>query len=136
MATPPTPVQFVQPNLYTLSGSELNITYSTSGFDGKPHFSYQSATETLNFAGDEIQTADSPLGMLVTVFVRRTVDAGSTTFTLLVPRVNLDARERLPISTVGITTLHRFSILQTMNHGQLDRYMVQPLTGTASQVFF
>jgi hypothetical protein len=55
---------------------------------------------------------------------------------LLVPRVNLNANEHLQIRTEGITTLHRFSIIPAMLHGQLDRYIVHALHGTASHVVF
>src|SRR5437764_6208589 len=106
MATP-----FVHPNLYNLFGDGLHITYSTTGIDGKPHFTYHSATQSLSFSGDQIETQQSPLGTLVTVFIFRTIDGPSTSFTLLVPRVNLNTHEHLQISTEGITTLHRLSII-------------------------
>jgi hypothetical protein len=131
MATP-----FVHPNLYNLSGHGLHITYSTTGIDGKPHFSYHSTTQTLSFSGDQIETLQSPLGTLVTVFIFRTIDGPSTSFTLLVPRVNLNANEHLQIRTEGITTMHRFSIIPAMLHGQLDHYTVRALHGTASHVVF
>jgi hypothetical protein len=131
MATP-----FVQPNLFDLSGHGLHITYSTTGIDGKPHFSYHSTTQTLNFTGDQIETLQSPLGTLVTVFIFRTIDGPSTSFTVLVPRVNLIANECLQIRTEGITTMHRFSIIPAMLHGQLDHYTVHALHGTASRVAF
>ena len=47
MATGP----FGEPNSYDLSGHHLHVTYSTSGFDGKPHFSYQDLHQTLDFSG-------------------------------------------------------------------------------------
>jgi len=43
------------------------------------------------------------LGRLVTVFLVRTVDTGSTTFTLLVPNVNLPPSNFSNITTEGIT---------------------------------
>jgi len=55
---------------------------------------------------------------------------------MLVPRVNLDSGERLPITTDGITALHRFSVIPALNHGQLDHYTVHPLSGTAGHVVF
>ena len=134
MVTPP--AAFIQPNLYDLSGDGLHVTYTTSGFDGKPHFTYHSASQTLSFAGDQIQTIETPLGTLVTVFIFRTIDTGSTSFTLLVPRANLNPGEYLQIATEGITTLHRFSVIHALMHGQLDLYTVHALHGTASHVVF
>jgi hypothetical protein len=59
----------------------------------------QNAVQSLQFAGDQINTIETQLGALVTVFIRRTIDAGSTTFTLLVPRVNLRFGDFAPITT-------------------------------------
>jgi hypothetical protein len=51
-----------------------------------------------------------------------------------VPRVNLDQAISVPIITEGITTIHRFSIVPALNHGQTELYTVVRLTGTASAV--
>src|SRR5262245_13548259 len=74
-----------QPNLYQLSGDGIEVTYSTSGFDGKPHLSYQDAMQSKQFAGDQIRTVKTEIGTLVTVTIFLTVDSGSTSFTLLLP---------------------------------------------------
>jgi hypothetical protein len=122
------------PNLYQLSGKHLNITYSTSGIDGKPHFSYQDLQQTLNFTGDQIRSVETEIGTLVTVTIRMTVDTGGTSFSLLLPRVNIPGEQSVPIQTIGITTLHRFSVLPI--NGQLDFYTVTNLHGSAARVFF
>jgi hypothetical protein len=122
------------PNLYQLSGKHLNITYSTSGIDGKPHFSYQDLQQTLSFTGDQIRSVETEIGTLVSVTIRMTIDSGGTTFSLLLPRVNIPGEQSVPVQTVGITTLHRFSILPI--NGQLDFYTVTRLNGSASRVFF
>lgn len=82
------------PNLYNFTGynskgDKVTINYSTSSFTGKPLFNYQEQKQTLNFAGDEIRTVDTEIGTLVTVTIKKTVDTGNTTFSLLIPRVNL-----------------------------------------------
>jgi hypothetical protein len=122
------------PNLYQLSGKHLNITYSTSGIDGKPHFSYQDLQQTLSFTGDQIRSVETEIGTLVSVTIRMTIDTGGSTFSLLLPRVNIPGEQSVPIQTVGITTLHRFSILPI--NGQLDFYTVTRLHGSAARVFF
>jgi hypothetical protein len=67
----------------------------------------------------------------------RTIDAGSTSFSLLVPRVNLSAPfTSVPVSTEAVTTHHAFAIVPAFNHGQRDFYDVTPLHGTASNVAF
>lgn len=124
------------PDLYQLHGAALHITYSTTSFVGKPSFVYQDALQTLTFEGDQIRTVVTEIGTLVTVTIRRTIDRGSTSFTLLVPRVNLGSSNHAPIHTEGITTIHRFSVVPALNQGQTELYTVTPLTGTASFVEF
>ncbi|MBS0424399.1 MAG: hypothetical protein JSR71_08245 [Proteobacteria bacterium] len=127
-------IQFVEPNMYVLSGKNIHVSYSTSGFDGKPHFTYQDLHQTHSFSGDQIRRVETEIGTIVSVTTRLTIDSGGTTFSVLLPRVNLQASQSLPIHTEGITTVHRFSILPVI--GQLDFYTITPLSGTAAQVFF
>jgi hypothetical protein len=79
---------------------------------GQPQFNYYDAFQAKNFTGNQIQTADNVLGRLVTVFLIQTIDSGSTTFTLLVPTVNLPPSKVANITTEGITTLHKFAIVK------------------------
>jgi hypothetical protein len=128
------PNQPITPNLYQLSGEHLAVTYSTSGLDGKPHFTYQDQQQTLNFSGNQIRSVESDVGTLVSVTIRLTVDSGGVSFSVLLPRVNLPGEQSVPISTDGITTLHKFSVIPVT--GQRDFYTVTPLTGSAARVFF
>ncbi|MBR1216756.1 hypothetical protein JQ557_02045 [Bradyrhizobium sp. U87765 SZCCT0131] len=134
-ASNPAPAGTRHPTLYELSGGGLQITYSTSGFDGRPHFSYHSASLNKQFSGDQIRSTASELGTLVSVVLHETTDAGSTTFTVLIPRVNLRLSDIAPVATESITTLHRGSIVGQPN-GQADFYTVQALSGTAAFVVF
>ena len=124
------------PDLYSLHGDQLHIMYSTTSFDGKPRFDYQDAAQAHSFEGDQIRTATTEIGMLVTVTLHRSIDRGSTTFTLLVPTVNLGLSQQAPITTLGVTTIHRFSPVPAFNQGQTELYRVTPLAGTASFVKF
>ena len=124
--------QFQTPNTYRLQGGQLHITYSTSP---APKFIYQNGSQTLQFTGQQIQTTSTPTGTLVTVTIRMTVDSGSTSFTLLVPRVNLDPGKTAPVNTVGITTSHKFSVVRAMNEGQMEFSTATELSGTAAVVF-
>lgn len=125
------------PNLYNVSGGGIHVVYSTSGIDGKPHLSYHDAFRSLSFTGDQIRTVPvSDLGTIVSVTTFMTVDTGSTTFSLLLPAVNLGTSLSVPISTDGITTAHRFSVIPAFSHGQREFYTVTPMTGTAAHVVF
>ena len=124
-----------QANSYQLHGGGIQVSYSSTSISGKPLLNFHHGILVKNFSGDEIQTAESILGNLVTVFLVRTVDAGLTTFTLLIPAVNLPASNSVHIATEGITTQHKFSIVGP-HTGQREFYSVQALQGTASFVAF
>jgi len=119
------------PELYQLGSGQLQVSYTASGTDGQPQFTYVDGQQRLDFEGDEIRTSACALGTLVTVPLRVTVDSGSTTFTLIVPNVNLDTRDSAPVATQGITTAHDFSVLRNADEGQNDRYTFTALSGTA-----
>jgi hypothetical protein len=123
------------PNLFSLSGGGLTVSLALSGIDGKPHFSYQDSHQSLSFSGDEITLEETALDTLATVTLVRTPDLGDTTFTLLVPRVNLLGATSHIIHTVGITTTHRTTIAG-LGHGQLTTYHVTRVNGSAAQVQF
>jgi hypothetical protein len=128
---------FIEPNAYVLFGHGLSVTYTTTSLGGKPQFTYHSLPLTRTFNGDEIKTEPSEfVGTLVSVMLALTPDAGSTTFTVLIPRVTLNDGEIVPVATNGITTQHRFSLIPATLHGQLDTYMVMPLNGTATFFHF
>ena len=124
-----------QPDQYILSGDGIHVTYSTTSFTGQPQFNYHSAALNKLFIGDDIRTVETELGTLVTVTLNMTPDMGSTTFTLLIPRVKLPASNTTNIVTDGITTLHKTTIAGPPV-GQDDFYTTQRLQGTASFVFF
>jgi hypothetical protein len=55
---------------------------------------------------------------------------------VLIPHVNLDNQRgaSAPVHTDGITTHHRFSLVPRLLRGQLQRYHVTSMHGTASSV--
>ena len=136
MQTNAQPHALIGANLFQLNGGGRHVTVALNGIDGKPHFSYQDAHQTLTFQGDEIRQLDSDLGLVASVSIRRTIDQGSTSFSVLLPHVNVPGSQTVPIQTDGITTVHRFSLAPAFDHGQLDTYTVTSLQGTASHVFF
>ncbi len=127
----------VAPNLYDLRGGRLHISYSTTSISGRPLFTYQDRTRTLSFSGDQIQVEKvANLGTVVTVVIRRTIDSGNTTFSLVVPDVTLGRDRTANITTEGITTIHRFSMLPADQQEQRSIYRVTTLKGTAKLVAF
>ena len=126
----------VAANMFAVAGGGLHVSYSTSGIDGKPHLSYQDPMRALSFTGDQIRRVEGDLGAIVSVTIVNVVDAGSTTFSLLVPQVNVPPFGSVSISTEGITTHHASSIAPALNRGQRDFYHVTPMLGTASNGAF
>jgi hypothetical protein len=124
-----------QPNLYELSGGGIHVTYSTSSISGKPLFNYHDGLQVKNFSGDEISVVDTIVGKLVSVFLIRTVDSGSTSFTVLIPAIHLPPTNVAHMTTEGITTLHKFSIVGPPL-GQTELYTFHRLHGTARFVEF
>ena len=135
---------FVAPNLWSLSGGGIYVRYWTFTLgpirqgDEPPHFTYHDSHRTLSFHGNEIRSVDVPdLGTLVSVTLVLTVDTGSTTFTVLLPRVNIVSQgpsTSVPVSTEGIRTVHAGPLGPPFGHGQEEFYTLISLTGTATHV--
>jgi hypothetical protein len=119
------------PNVFNLSGGKMHITYSTS-VNGEARMAYQDGAQTSNFGGNQIRQTKTELGTLVSVTTHMTVDSGSTCFTLVVPTVKLaNSSGASTVHTVGITTVHRFSVVPMANRGQTELYTVTQLSGSA-----
>lgn len=133
----PQPQTFTVPNHYQLSGGGISITYLPTGAGGLAHFHYQDTHRTLDFTGDQIRKVEVPdLATVVSVTLMLTVDSGSTTFSVLIPRTTLQSTTgaSTTIHTDGITTVHRFALAPMLNLGQNELYSVTPLRGTASNM--
>ncbi|HWW97243.1 MAG TPA: hypothetical protein VNY74_06090 [Edaphobacter sp.] len=121
----------ITPNVYSLQGSQLAVSYATGVAVGLGPFYYQDAHQTIRFQQSDLNIVTSEIGTLVTVLIHKSVGFGSTTFTLLVPNVTLgEGFGPVQINTVGITTLHRF-LLSPTAQGQTELYTVTDLAGTA-----
>jgi hypothetical protein len=125
--------KFVQPTIWNLAGGGIQVRYSTAG----PNLHYQDSNQTRDFRGNEIRAVDVPdLGTLVSVTLSREVDTGSTTFTVLLPLVNLPPPPALPtfvpVATDAVTTIHHLSLIEGFQHGQQNSYSVTTLSGEAA----
>jgi hypothetical protein len=69
---------------------------------------------------------------LVSATIHITIDVGSAIFTVLIPTVKMTDVQGAStnITTIGITTLHKFSGVPTFLMGQIDHYTAVALTGT------
>ncbi|HTO80191.1 MAG TPA: hypothetical protein VMJ31_10510 [Methylocystis sp.] len=122
-----------KPNFFQLQGDGVFVSYATTSITGTPQFAYQDANISKSFSGNAIRLAETEIGSLVSVTIALTVDQGSTDFTLFVPQISLRLFESVPITTIGVTTVHRFSIIGPP-HGQNEFYHPVTLSGTAAFV--
>jgi len=125
-----------QVNLFSLSGSNIHVEYSSTSINGQPRLAYHDPLRNLSFAGSDIRTVDVPdIGTIVSVTLTITVDVGSTTFSVFIPHALVSAGQSDPVTTEAITTIHRMPFGPQLP-GQLELYRVTRLTGVARQVFF
>jgi hypothetical protein len=125
--------QKIVPNQYELAGVGVQVTYSTSSLPGKPQLTFTKGRKTLNFTGNEIGVVDTVVGTLVTVTIASTPDLNSTTFSFLVPSIEL-AKESAKQSfrTIGITTISKTPIGPVK--GVQQTYKIVELRCTAQHV--
>ena len=130
---PPIPPVF-QPNEYVLHGGGVSVTYITNGFLGHPTLSYKDAHQALHFKGPEIRVLPTEIGGLVSVTTRMTIDAGSTTFSFLVPVIVLpDQHAEQKFKTAGIRTEHKTALVEPQT-GLREIYEIHEMHGTARSV--
>ena len=126
----------IVPNSYDLQGTGVSINYSTSSIAGKPQLTYKKGRQTLSFSGDEIGVLDTQLGKLITVTIAKTVDRGFTSFSFLLPTIDLAATSsKGSFRTIGITTVHKTTIAGPVKGAQ-QTYKSIELSGVARSVAF
>jgi hypothetical protein len=122
-----------QANNFSLSGGGIHVDYSSTSINGQPRLTYHDHLRNLNFAGADIRRVEVP--DIVSVTLTITVDVGSTTFSVFIPSVIVAPSGSAPVSTEGITTIHRMPFAPPMP-GQREVYTVVRLTGVASHLNF
>ena len=127
------------PNQYHVRGGGISVAYYPDGFGpiredrGPLHLVYQDAFRSLAFYGEEARIVEvADLGTVVSVTIVETVDTGYTSFSLLVPDVDLPtSQSSVSINTEGITTVHRIFVA-LIGHPQSETYTATSLSGTAA----
>ena len=127
------------PNQYHLQGGGISVSYYPDGFGppivdrGSLLFIYQDAHRSQSFFSDQVRTVKvDDLGTVVSVTLVESVDTGGTTFSLLIPDVQLPEQQTsVFIHTEGITTVHRVFVA-LIGHPQSETYTVTALNGTAA----
>jgi hypothetical protein len=130
-------VRSTAPNQYHLHGHHIAVSYYPDGLppsvitpDGPTFLSYHDAHRSRAFGRDELDLVAVPgLGTVVTITLSADIDLGSTTFSLVLPRVGLADASSASIHVDAITTLHKGHVRLV---GQDETYTVTQLVGTAS----
>jgi hypothetical protein len=124
-------------NLFDIEGP-IAVHYSRSSINGQPLLSYRDTEHDLNFSGQEIRRADTPIGELVTVTLNDVPDAFTRTFTLVVPIVRLQRGDEVEFSALGIVTTDRSGafVPPPGPAGVLQSHQLHQLSGVAQLVDF
>ncbi|HEY3939398.1 MAG TPA: hypothetical protein VGL97_18345 [Bryobacteraceae bacterium] len=95
----------VQPNEYVLKGGNIAVSYVTNGFQNQPTLAYNDGQQTKSFRGTEIRLLKTEIGSLVSVTTFLAIDTGSTSFSALLPVIELaDRTQTQNFKTAGILT--------------------------------
>jgi hypothetical protein len=125
----------IQPNRFILQSNDgkLKIDYETTSFIGQPTLNLtQGPGPIRHFAGSQIRRVNTEIGTLVTVTTLLTVDAGSTSLSVLIPAITLSSiSDHKPISTEAIITAHTGPLSVPVT-GVHETYTFVPLKGEAS----
>jgi hypothetical protein len=125
------------PNLYELSCDGVELTHSTTSFDGSARFNFREAERNLDFSGEQIRTRATDLGTEVTVTIEAIADLRTVTLTLLVPAINVGQETEARFATAAIETTNHTTIGGPRPIvGPLQTYRVIELHGTAKSVQF
>ncbi len=118
-------------NVFQFTGEDVQISYSARGpfVDQpglQPTINYQDSEQTLTFTSDQIRTQQSEPGMLVSVTLKPSVDAGATILTILLPIVSMGDADEQPFETFAIVS-ESFGMLPHVGASQV--YNVLQLDG-------
>ena len=126
----------VTPNLYEMQGRGVQVTYSSSSLTGEPQLTYTTGTQSTTYSGTELLEERTTLGLLVTVTTAFRPDVDFTTFSVMIPDINLQATP-VNFSTVAFITTHSTPFISPSNlEGPVQTYKTLRLRGKASLVNF
>jgi hypothetical protein len=124
-----------QANRYELKHGHVTVTYMLDDLTGpNPHLTYDDRGNARTFSGSQLDRTETPVGTLLSVVLKASIDADTTFFSLVLPSVNLGGETSCKVETFGFTTV-RHTTLAGPPRGQMDDYTVShPFKGTASIV--
>jgi hypothetical protein len=124
------------PNKYELRSDDgtTQISYFTTNLAGTPTVTLVEGGKSRSFLGSQIRTVHTEVGSFVSVTTRMTLDAGSTSFSILIPAITLkNISDRVDFATQAIVTTHSGPIAVPRD-GVHESYEFVALKGHASLV--
>ena len=112
--------------MFLLTGEGLKISYYINE-DHSSELDYQDAQGSLTFPSDQLRIQPSAIGTLITAPLKKSADAGATTFTLVLPKVKLGGQTKQPLETFAVIA-QDYSTLSRV--GEQLTYQVVSLQGT------
>ncbi|SEA68076.1 hypothetical protein SAMN05216411_1193 [Nitrosospira multiformis] len=94
-------------NFFTFTGENVKVTYRIGGNPGFIALTYDDTANPLmglneGFKPAQIDTVQTPLGIMVTVVIRTSIDTGSTSFSIFVPDINVPYGQSANFTTIGV----------------------------------
>lgn len=127
----------IQPNRYSMQSSDgkTKVDYETSGLIGQPSLNLSQGPGPIrHFTGSQVRALNTEIGTLVSVTTHITVDTGSTSFSVLIPAISLNAiSDHQKFTTDAIITNHTGPISVPSN-GVREVYQFLALQGQANFV--
>jgi hypothetical protein len=103
----------LQPNTYSLQSADgrTKVEYETATFTGQPTLNLSLGPGPIgpirHFAGSQVRRSETEIGTLVSVTTQMSLDAGSISFSILIPAIGLSTiLERQQFTTDAIITSH------------------------------
>ena len=127
----------LKPNRFILQSNDgkTKVDYETTSFIGQPVLNLTQLPGPIrHFAGSQIRSLNTEIGTLVTVTTQLTIDAGSTSFSVLIPAITLTSiSDHKAFTTDAIVTHHSGpnSVPQTGVH---ETYQFIAMKGEANFV--
>jgi len=120
-------------NLYNLSGNDVTISYRIGGNPSFPALTFKTSTLNESFTPSQIQSVSTPLGALVTIVTRMTIDTGGTTFSFFLPNLTVPLGQSVSFTSLG---MFRNVTGPVFLPKEVEvTWTPVPLTGTARTVF-
>jgi hypothetical protein len=118
------------PMTFNLSNGEVQVIYGTA--NGVPVLHLRDARQNLTFTTTQIATTISAAGAMISVYIQRTVDGNSLSFSFFLPRVIMpNNATETAVEVPAISVVHKLGIGR-VNTGQLDIFKTSTLRGVAT----